>query len=96
MLGSAGFSVIATSFTPIPDPSRRGSVQTPGTLTQDGGHFNPWLGDHCQVDDEATVQGGDFEYVRQVAWRHPRAIAQRSTLPLADWGGRWSRDHGFT
>lgn len=45
-----------------------------------------------ECDGENTLQraacGGDFEYVRQVAWRHPNVLEQRSTVPLADWGGR--------
>ena len=28
-----------------------------------------------------------FTYVREVVWNHPRALEQRSSLPVADWGG---------
>lgn len=30
----------------------------------------------------------DFVYAQQVAWKRPSSLQQRSTLPLADWGGR--------
>ena len=41
-----------------------------------------------EVDGEKCVQNGDFEYARHVVWRHPRVLEQKTTLPLADWGGR--------
>ncbi|KAL1493502.1 hypothetical protein AB1Y20_017207 [Prymnesium parvum] len=37
-----------------------------------------------EVDDERP----DFEYVRQVAWRNPRSLKMRASLPAADWRGR--------
>lgn len=45
-----------------------------------------------EVDDETEVQlshgAGSFEYAKQCVWRHPKAVEQRSRLPVADWGGR--------
>jgi len=39
-----------------------------------------------EVDTEPPQH--DFVYARQVVWRHPRVLLQRSSLPRADWGGR--------
>ena len=40
-----------------------------------------------EVDNEPPQH--DFVYCQQVVWRHPRVLQQRSSLPLADWGGRF-------
>jgi len=39
-----------------------------------------------EVDNERLQE--NFEYAKQVVWRNPRSLEQRSKLPIADWGGR--------